>query len=100
MSRPVRGAWIETEARALLPPATGTSRPVRGAWIETAGLPASGRFADGRAPCGARGLKRRERDVVEVAPGRAPCGARGLKRLGGAAHGLEEEVAPRAGRVD
>ena len=34
-SRPVRGAWIETQAGLLGRLAAELSRPVRGAWIET-----------------------------------------------------------------
>ena len=54
----MRGAWIEIaysfqQVLALL------SLPVRGAWIEI-GIPTiGGTKADGRSPCGERGLKSR-----------------------------------------
>src|SRR5208337_1320004 len=81
MSRPVRGAWIETlpflsraasfscrapyGARGLKPPwcaaspGMQASRPVRGAWIETPPLVLSCHYRGSRAPYGARGLKPR-----------------------------------------
>ena len=78
MSRPVRGAWIETYGMPRPTAIVIRSRPVRGAWIETAGAISRAGGLESRAPCGARGLKPRAR-----------C----------AAHdGLS--VAPRAGRVD
>ncbi len=69
LSRPSRGAWIETWSRAD-PPACAESRPSRGAWIETiqeAARPSPTR----RAPRGARGLKhahRTRRGDCHVAP--------------------------------
>ena len=58
MSRPVRGAWIETPRQASLEYGAARSRPVRGAWIETSADGSGTHPGPGRAPCGARGLKR------------------------------------------
>ena len=56
MSRPARGAWIETCAHPLYN-ADEKSRPARGAWIETL-LGYGQKLRKGRrAPRGARGLK-------------------------------------------
>ena len=57
LSRPTRGAWIETHSfrsghKAAL------SRPTRGAWIETLPPLFTAKCKAGRAPHGARGLKR------------------------------------------
>ena len=57
---------------------TEMSRPVRGAWIETSKAIVLDYTADGRAPCGARGLK--------------PYASREVLMAG--------LVAPRTGRVD
>ena len=55
------------------------SPPVRGAWIETFGKSLIPRSTACRPPCGGRGLKplriRRQRQI----DGRPPCGGRGLK---------------------
>src|SRR5208337_827795 len=100
MSRPVRGAWIETlpflsraasfscrapyGARGLKPPwcaaspGMQASRPVRGAWIETRVARRNDGPIRGRAPYGARGLKLfRYPEVLLGSSGRAPYGARG-----------------------
>ena len=75
------------------------SRPTRGAWIETSKL----LITEGikrRAPRGARGLKRPGNSGEHGHKGRAPRGARGLK-LPGAMHcEIVDDVAPHAGRVD
>ena len=96
---------------------------MRGAWIETPAKCKERQRRSGRAPCGARGLKREPRDAVggehgsrpvrgawietyRACPyrpypsGRAPCGARGLKLFEGGTTPVITEVAPRAGRVD
>ena len=77
MSRPARGAWIET-----VPPTSAwlwaTSRPARGAWIETRLLVFGLKVCRRRAPRGARGLKLQSRVVLR----------------------FRDAVAPRAGRVD
>ena len=78
LSRPVRGAWIETTTEPAHK-SIASSRPVRGAWIETPVGPAYGPFP-GRAPYGARGLKPEPRARYCCFPSRrAPYGARGLK---------------------
>ena len=43
-----------------------SSRPVRGAWIETQESLASSPNDEGRAPCGARGLKQAEMEYRGV----------------------------------
>ena len=55
-SLPMRGAWIEicyTSLNVIEP----LSLPMRGAWIEIDSLLSSHMVADGRSPCGERGLK-------------------------------------------
>ena len=75
-SRPARGAWIET-ARWKPSQRLLGSRPARGAWIETDSGYIKQKDWTGRAPHGARGLKRTD----------ALLGAGSI-------------VAPRTGRVD
>ena len=53
-----------------------------------------------RAPHGARGLKPQRRGFLQGQGGRAPHGARGLKRINAYANEMDEEVAPRTGRVN
>ena len=87
MSRPVRGAWIETVtaydshnwgcsrapcgARGLKLAAhehhdgAEPSRPVRGAWIETKTASSKIGWGYRRAPCGARGLKPELRNQID-----------------------------------
>ena len=123
LSRPVRGAWIETLNIENLVMQSSLSRPVRGAWIET-GIGAAVVLEGGsRAPCGARGLKQllalrlclwmlsrpvrgawietcTHGSVGKGLSSRAPCGARGLKPKLLHQYQKEPNVAPRAGRVD
>ena len=81
-SRPVRGAWIETCGPRCRCPLVVVSRPVRGAWIETQTTAAYRLQPGRRAPYGARGLKRwLMLEVRPVGVRRAPYGARGLKRF-------------------
>ena len=49
MSRPVRGAWIETANIVNSVIASSLSRPVRGAWIET-GVSSTWYLAEAVAP--------------------------------------------------
>ena len=115
MSRPVRGAWIETArgrfsgrrsirrapygARGLkhrqLPHLgdAGMSRPVRGAWIETLDPRIAGLSAQSRPVRGAWIETWRACIWASVIHRRAPYGARGLKPLP-AAH-LAESVKSR-----
>ena len=79
MSRPTRGAWIETLHRPQVQGCHSWSRPTRGAWIET-NAPFEGASRNRRAPRGARGLKRVLPPPPKPMAGRrAPRGARGLK---------------------
>ena len=54
----------------------------------------------GRAPHGARGLKREIKLQNLEVRGRAPHGARGLKPIIARLREFEQGVAPRTGRVD
>ncbi len=99
------------------------SLPVRGAWIEIVFASSLAFYADGRSPCGERGLKF---DISRIIIGgtsrspcgerglkwasvsdrqatafcRSPCGERGLKLLSHTMSRLRMIVAPRAGSVD
>ena len=78
-SRPSRGAWIETPATTTLP-SDRPSRPSRGAWIETSAWTIWRQWWRRRALHGARGLKQRvPASRPHRRPGRALHGARGLK---------------------
>ena len=55
------------------------SRPVRGAWIETDNSTVGVCNLPSRVPYGARGLKQSESIEPTEAAGRVPYGARGLK---------------------
>ena len=56
LSLPVRGAWIEIIAGTRTAKRNG-SLPVRGAWIEILRRLLPQAAAQGRSPCGERGLK-------------------------------------------
>ena len=101
MSRPVRGAWIETPQLRAGDPARSRSRPVRGAWIETQLGAGCCSAHHGRAPYGARGLKlqavkRGSRRHVS----RPVRGAWIETHRRGVRYGPTACVAPRTGRVD
>ena len=78
MSRPVRGAWIETEDDMLLSFWDPESRPVRGAWIETRSIASW---------------------ATRLSLSRPVRGA-WIETLDGYLDVSYVEVAPRAGRVD
>ena len=88
MSRPARGAWIETRPgrRLTMGWRCRVPRGARGLkHYFGGGVPV---VSTGRVPRGARGLKRPMNHVVVAKPSRVPRGARGLKRVsGGGQHG-------------
>ena len=81
-------------------PYHGVSRPSRGAWIETTTTPQDWQALLGRAPRGARGLKLYKEALCVFGLGRAPRGARGLKLTHCCDPEMDRAVAPLAGRVD
>src|ERR1700722_8284005 len=75
MSRPTRGAWIETRCLGRLRKVPW-SRPTRGAWIETTIKRSAPPRKRRRAPRGARGLKRLQSRLRRfLAPSRPTRGA-------------------------
>ena len=70
-SRPVRGAWIETQL-AITASIVLMSRPVRGAWIETPNERPGHSSAWRRAPYGARGLKQNTQHSSRKSRGSRP----------------------------
>ena len=79
MSLPVRGAWIEINYWDSTRKKVAMSLPVRGAWIEIANAMFSQIIAVRRSPCGERGLKSPDKNVLWCWRCRSPCGERGLK---------------------
>ena len=76
----MRGAWIEiilTDAYV----ANTESLPMRGAWIEMTKDFVNPCLAEGRSPCGERGLKSYRLLWKHWEQCRSPCGERGLKSV-------------------
>ena len=66
VSRPARGAWIETINAHTVRYNMTQSRPARGAWIETRANHLTSNDSRRRAPHGARGLKRKSYDNRKI----------------------------------
>ena len=64
-SLPVRGAWVEISMSDRFA-RRAKSLPVRGAWVEMVDAVKAGFTGFRRSPCGERGLKSRDVQIVSV----------------------------------
>ena len=99
-SLPVRGAWIEMSRAQDLITADKTSLPVRGAWIEMECASCGWEAAEGRSPCGERGLKYLLEQEERKAQASLPVRGAWIEMILRSVIHLTVSVAPRAGSVD